>query len=309
MLVPFRACSNFRDLGVIRGAYGYTKFPMIPVSDGAGEVVAIGGGVNSVRVGERVAGTFPELVQRPHPGERLEELAGRHVDGMLAEIRALPEEGVIEKMPGHSRLRRRRPCRSPGSRPGASLRMGARPHQGRRNSGRARHRRGLLLRHAIVQAARRSCHANFGQRREARPRQGLGADDTNQLSAKIPEWDNEVLQLTDGSAPIICRGRRGRAPGKIDRSAIRPWAAHLSDRLPCRVKVRIDPASHQPQGDHVPRNPCRIARDVRRDEPCSFAKRLEASYGPGVLLRGREGRLKRAPDERATFRQDRYPSR
>jgi NADPH:quinone reductase-like Zn-dependent oxidoreductase len=37
---------------------GPTKLGMIPLSDGAGEVAAIGDGVTRVKVGDRIAGTF-----------------------------------------------------------------------------------------------------------------------------------------------------------------------------------------------------------------------------------------------------------
>ena len=50
ILVRMRAAAlNYRDQGVIKGAYGYTKFPVIPLSDGAGEVVAVGGGVTQFK--------------------------------------------------------------------------------------------------------------------------------------------------------------------------------------------------------------------------------------------------------------------
>ena len=40
ILVRMRATSlNYRDQGVLKGAYGYTRFPVIPLCDGAGEVV------------------------------------------------------------------------------------------------------------------------------------------------------------------------------------------------------------------------------------------------------------------------------
>ena len=49
VLVRMRAAAlNYRDQGVIKGAYGYTKFPVIPLSDGAGEVVAVGAGVTQL---------------------------------------------------------------------------------------------------------------------------------------------------------------------------------------------------------------------------------------------------------------------
>ena len=39
IVVRIRAAAlNYRDQGVIKGAYGYTNVPVIPLSDGAGEV-------------------------------------------------------------------------------------------------------------------------------------------------------------------------------------------------------------------------------------------------------------------------------
>ena len=51
---------NYRDLMVLKGGgRGPTKLGVVPLSDGAGEVVAIGDGVTRVKVGDRIAGTFP----------------------------------------------------------------------------------------------------------------------------------------------------------------------------------------------------------------------------------------------------------
>jgi NADPH:quinone reductase-like Zn-dependent oxidoreductase len=60
LLIRMRAAAlNPRDLGVIDGFYfPDLEFPVIPVSDGDGEVVGIGPGVRRFRVGDRVAGTF-----------------------------------------------------------------------------------------------------------------------------------------------------------------------------------------------------------------------------------------------------------
>jgi NADPH:quinone reductase-like Zn-dependent oxidoreductase len=54
------AALNFRDQAVISGGYfgGAVERDSVPLSDGAGEVVAVGEGVTSVRTGDRVAGTF-----------------------------------------------------------------------------------------------------------------------------------------------------------------------------------------------------------------------------------------------------------
>src|SRR5664279_5102944 len=100
-----RKCSNFRDLGIVRGTY---RLPVsenvIPLSDGAGEVIEVGEGVRRVKVGDQVAGTF---FQRWHAGEpgpdtHLSALGGG-IDGMLAEYVVLEEEGVV-KIPAHLSL-------------------------------------------------------------------------------------------------------------------------------------------------------------------------------------------------------------
>jgi NADPH:quinone reductase-like Zn-dependent oxidoreductase len=95
------AALNFRDQGVVRGTYGYTKFPLIPLSDGAGEVAEVGPGVTQFKPGDRIAGTF--FVNwtggRIPPGVSHNSLGGM-VDGVLAEYALLAETGAI-KIPGH----------------------------------------------------------------------------------------------------------------------------------------------------------------------------------------------------------------
>jgi NADPH:quinone reductase-like Zn-dependent oxidoreductase len=88
---------NYRDQGVIKGVYGYTKFPVIPMSDGAGEVTEVGPGVTQFKVGDRVAGTF--FVN--WTGGRIPADAGRNslggmIDGMLCEYALLAETGAIK---------------------------------------------------------------------------------------------------------------------------------------------------------------------------------------------------------------------
>ena len=103
VLIRVRACSlNFRDTLVARGAYGGPPpAGLVPLSDGAGEVVAIGAGVTRVAVGDRVAGIF---MQRWLAGEITSEGAtsalGGAIDGMLAEHVVLSQDGVV-KIPSH----------------------------------------------------------------------------------------------------------------------------------------------------------------------------------------------------------------
>ena len=98
-----KACSlNFRDLGIVRGTYRVpVRENVIPLSDGAGEVVEIGPGVLRVKVGDRVAGNF---FQRWPGGESSAEVHGSAlgggIDGMLADYALLEEDGVV-KIPPH----------------------------------------------------------------------------------------------------------------------------------------------------------------------------------------------------------------
>ena len=66
-LIKFHAHSlNYRDYMVLNGWYGPPQAEtLIPVSDGAGEVVAIGDGVDSVSVGDRVCELLFYLDGRP----------------------------------------------------------------------------------------------------------------------------------------------------------------------------------------------------------------------------------------------------
>ena len=55
VLMRVRASSlNYRDLMVLKGGgRGPTKIGVVPLSDGAGEVAAIGEGVTRVKIGDR----------------------------------------------------------------------------------------------------------------------------------------------------------------------------------------------------------------------------------------------------------------
>jgi NADPH:quinone reductase-like Zn-dependent oxidoreductase len=106
VLVKVKACSlNFRDLGIVRGSYRMpVRENLIPLSDGAGEVVETGPGVSRVKVGDRVAGCF---FQRWAGGEAPPDVhasaLGGGIDGMLAEYAVLEEDGTV-KIPEHLSL-------------------------------------------------------------------------------------------------------------------------------------------------------------------------------------------------------------
>ncbi|MFD7256407.1 NAD(P)-dependent alcohol dehydrogenase [Streptomyces sp. NPDC059874] len=102
VLVAVRATSlSFRELMVLDGTYVLPVKPdVVPVSDGAGEVVGLGPGVDSVRVGDRVAATlFPSWQDGPFAAEHLHQRGGS-LDGMLTELAVIDADSLVP-VPAH----------------------------------------------------------------------------------------------------------------------------------------------------------------------------------------------------------------
>ncbi|MBI4850620.1 MAG: NAD(P)-dependent alcohol dehydrogenase [Acidobacteria bacterium] len=103
ILIKVSAVSlNFRDLMTVMGSYNpKQKLPLIPLSDGVGEVVAIGQEVKRVKVGDRVAAIFAQKWIAGEPErKRLGTTLGGPYDGTLAEYIALDEDGIVH-LPNH----------------------------------------------------------------------------------------------------------------------------------------------------------------------------------------------------------------
>jgi NADPH:quinone reductase-like Zn-dependent oxidoreductase len=96
------ATLNYRDLKVVQGGYRKFDYPLVPVSDGVGEVVAIGASVTRFNVGDRVATHFhPHWFssKRPTAAETAQTLGGQ-LDGILAETVNLPADWLV-KVPAY----------------------------------------------------------------------------------------------------------------------------------------------------------------------------------------------------------------
>jgi NADPH:quinone reductase-like Zn-dependent oxidoreductase len=76
------------------------RLPLVPCSDGAGEVIAVGHGVTRVAPGDRVTGIFLQTyLAGPPTRERLRGSLGGPLDGMLAEQVVLPTDGLVKAPP------------------------------------------------------------------------------------------------------------------------------------------------------------------------------------------------------------------
>lgn len=97
VLVRVKACSlNYRDLIMVRNDRKLPIGGLVPLSDGAGEIVALGAGVRDRQVGERVvADFFRRWSTGPFSKTAMDSAQGGAVDGMLAELVALPADAVL----------------------------------------------------------------------------------------------------------------------------------------------------------------------------------------------------------------------
>lgn len=103
VLVRLHAASlNYRDLLIARGESGLQNLQgRVLLSDGAGEVVALGSGVQEWQVGDRVAGTFFRDWQMGRFDMKYHDAAlGGSVDGVLREFAVFPAHGLV-RLPQH----------------------------------------------------------------------------------------------------------------------------------------------------------------------------------------------------------------
>ena len=216
-LVQVRACSlNFRDLTVARGGYGRAvKVPLVPLSDGAGEVLAIGPGVTRVKPGDRVAAIF---MQRWLDGDvddlKSASALGGAIDGMLAERVCLSADGLV-RFPDHLAFEEAAalPCaavtawnalfRSGRLRPGESVLI-----QGTGGVS------VFALQFAKMAGAR--VIATSGSDAKIERLRAMGADETINYKT-TPEWDKRVRELTGGAGVdhVVEVGGAGTLPLSI----------------------------------------------------------------------------------------------
>ena len=254
IVVRVQAASlNYRDQGVLRGIYGYTRFPVIPLSDGAGEVVEAGTGVTGVRVGDRVAGTFFQTWTGGRmPADASRNSLGGQLDGMLTEYAVLPQRGAIG-IPDHLSFEEAAtlPC-------AALTAWNALIETGRLKAGEtvAVLGTGGVACFGIQFARMHGAHVLVASSSDAKlaRAKALGADVLVNYTA-TPDWDQAMLKATDGEGVDHVLEVGGANTLEKSMNAIRPGgsihvigalagAGQINPRMINRKGIRL-------QGIHV----------------------------------------------------------
>ncbi|NUR60868.1 MAG: NAD(P)-dependent alcohol dehydrogenase [Catenulispora sp.] len=221
LLIRTRAATlNRRDLLITTGRYPLPARPgVVPLSDGAGEVVAVGADVGRFAVGDRVTASYwPRWISGQLRPEVVDQL-GCTVDGWLAEY-VLLEETAAVAVPDHLTWAEAAalPCAGltawnaltrPGTLvPGATvLTLGT----------------GDVSLFAVQLAKQLGCRviATTSSAAKADRLRALGADDVVDYVA-TPEWSAEVRRLTGGEGADLVVETRGPATfGQSLRAAAR----------------------------------------------------------------------------------------
>jgi NADPH:quinone reductase-like Zn-dependent oxidoreductase len=219
ILIEMKAWSlNYRDLSMPRGGYPNNQKvlrapPLVPLSDGAGEVLEVGQGVTGFAPGDRVLTSF---FQGWVDGELTAEAAasglGGGVDGVLAERVVLDQEGCVAAPPSLSfEQAATLPCAAVtawAALTGAGLRPGENV---------------LLLGTGGVSIFGLQLAKAMGARviiTSSSPEKleralVLGADETINYS-QVPEWDARARQLTGGVG--VDQVLEVGGPGTLERS-------------------------------------------------------------------------------------------
>jgi NADPH:quinone reductase-like Zn-dependent oxidoreductase len=98
VLVRMQAFSlNYRDLRVVQGLYNpKMRLPMVPLSDGTGEVAEVGSGVSRFKSGDRVAGIFmQDWIEGELDDAKWKSALGGGIQGVASEYCLFRESGLV----------------------------------------------------------------------------------------------------------------------------------------------------------------------------------------------------------------------
>jgi NADPH:quinone reductase-like Zn-dependent oxidoreductase len=190
----YASSMNYHDLvnlmGLIPGPW-----PRVPMSDGAGEVVAVGSEVSGIAAGDRVIGAFhPDWPDgRPTP-QRKRMMPGDSCDGWLQQYQTFPATGLV-KAPPHLSYAQAATLPCAGTTAWSGLEMGG----VRAGDVVVTQGTGGVSLYALQLAKARGATVILTSSSDAKLEFGaeLGADYGINY-ATTPDWEREVRAITDG---------------------------------------------------------------------------------------------------------------
>lgn len=197
VLVKFHAVSlNYRDLMMVKGFYNpKLKTPRVPLSDGAGEVVAVGEAVTKWTVGDRVMPIFMQgWLDGAIDFSKARTALGGDMDGCLREFGAFDENGLAA-IPDHLSYEEAAtlPCAAVTAYNALFCSGGLKPDDTVLLQGTG----GVsifALQFASVLGCRTIITSSSDEKLEHAKK--LGANET--INYKLtPDWDSKVLELTE----------------------------------------------------------------------------------------------------------------
>jgi len=195
--VKFHAASlNYRDLMMVKGFYNpKLKTPIVPLSDGAGEVVAIGEKVTKWKIGDRVCPIFMQgWTDGAIEVSKARTALGGDLDGCLREFGAFDENGLV-KIPEHLSYEEAAtlPCAAVTAYNALFCSGGLKPDDSVLLQG-----TGGVSIFALQLASVYGCRAIVTSSSDEKLERAkeLGADDLVNYK-ETPDWDKRVLELTE----------------------------------------------------------------------------------------------------------------
>ncbi len=196
--VRMRAASlNYRDLLILEDRYAHpVPDGMVPLSDGAGIVERVGAAVTRLKVGDRVMPAFvQDWIEGPFRAEYGPSALGGAIDGVLADSAVFPETGLV-RVPDHLDFDEAATLPCAGVTAWAALFTRGRLQAGQTVLVQGTGGVALFGLQLATAAGARVIVTSSSDAKLERAR-ALGAWGTINYRTH-PDWDAEVLRLTDG---------------------------------------------------------------------------------------------------------------
>jgi NADPH:quinone reductase-like Zn-dependent oxidoreductase len=196
VLVRIRACSlNAHDDFVVRGVIP-TADGRVPLSDGAGEVLALGEGVTELKVGDAVVSTFwPYWLAGDMTAGVRRDIPGETVDGYAREYACMPAHAFTKAPPGYTHAQAATlPCAGLTAWRGLVVRGNVKPGDTVLIMGSSAV---SLFALQFAKAAGARVIATSSSEEKLAKLQRLGADDLINYKS-TPNWGEKAKTLTDG---------------------------------------------------------------------------------------------------------------